>query len=372
MRHGTRLGIAALLAVLAVLVLPAHVPAASPAPSRLEASLDPIVRAAMAQHGTPGLMLAVVDAGRVVLAKGYGVRSLPSGPAPDVDTVFAIGSISKAVTAVGAMLLVQDGRLRLDEPAAKYLPGLPERWRSITVRQFMTHTSGVPQVPRAASFAAALGRTAGEPMTFRPGADQEYNNFNFAVIGKVVEAVSGQPYLDFMRQRVFAPLHMSSTGVRVESADRATGYTAGPGGGLRSGAPGFAAGDYGVPSGGLESTAADLLRLEAGLRDGRLLRPEATCQMWTPAVPPGTHYTWNFTPGWQRRVAGGTLVIAKNGAVTGYTSMIQMVPSRGAAVILLWNLKRQGNDFWGPSADLLQRAFATPRPIRGDDGASGE
>jgi CubicO group peptidase (beta-lactamase class C family) len=324
----------------------------------------------MARHGTPGLMLAIVDDGRVVLEKGYGVRSLPSGPAPGADTVFAIGSISKAVTAVGAMLLVQDGKLGLDEPAAKYLAGLPERWRGITVRQFMTHTSGVPQVARAASFAAALRQAAGEPMTFRPGSDQEYNNFNFAVIGKVVEAVGGQPYLDFMRQRVFGPLHMSSTGVRVESADRATGYVAGPGG-LRPGAPGFAAGDYGVPSGGLESTLADLLKLEAALRDGRLLRPEATCQMWTPAVPPGTHYTWNFTPGWQRRVAGGTLVIAKNGAVTGFTSMIQMVPSRGAAVILLWNLKQQGNDFWGPTADLLQRAFGTPRPARGD-GEVGE
>src|SRR5436305_14816241 len=369
MRLETRLGIAALLALL---ILPPPAPAASPASSRLEANADLIVRAAMARHGTPGLTLAVVDDGRVVLAKGYGVRSLPSGPAPDADTVFAIGSISKAVTAVGAMLLVQDGKLRLDEPAAKYLSGLPERWREITVRQFMTHTSGVPQVPRAASFVAALRHAAGLPMTFRPGSDQEHNNFNFAVIGKVVEAVSGQPYLDFMRQRVFGPLHMSSTGVRVESADRATGYTAGPGGGLRSGAPGFAAGDYGVPSGGLESTAADLLKLEAGLRDGRLLRPEATCQMWTPAVPPGTHYTWNFTPGWQRRLAGGTLVIATNGAVTGDPSTIPMAPSRDAAVILLWNLKQPGNDFWGPTAPLLQRAFGTPRPTRGEDGAGGE
>ena len=351
-----------------------HAASRSPAAgsSRLAAIADSVVLEAMERHGTPGLMLAIVDNGLLVFQKGYGVRSLPSGAAPGPDTVFAIGSISKAVTAVGAMLLVQDGKLRLNDPAAKYLAGLPEGWRRITVRQFMTHTSGIPRIVGAPSFATALKRAAAMPMSFKPGSDQEYNNFNFAVIGKVLEAVSGRPYLDFMRQRVFAPLHMDSTGVNVASADRATGYTAGPGGGLRSGAPGFAAGDYGVPSGGLESTAADLLKLEAGLRDGRLLRPEATCQMWTPAVPPGTHYTWNFTPGWQRRVAGGTLVIAKNGAVTGFTSMIQMVPSRGAAVILLWNLKQQGNDFWGPTADLLQRAFGTPRPARGEGGAGAE
>ncbi|HSS47717.1 MAG TPA: serine hydrolase domain-containing protein [Thermoanaerobaculia bacterium] len=353
--------------LLLALTLPAAARPPSSDSSRLAAIADPVVQNAMERHRTPGLMLAVVDNGRLVLEKGYGVRSLPSGPAPGPDTVFAIGSISKAVTAVGTLLLVQDGKLRLNDPAAKYLAGLPESWRRITVRQFMTHTSGIPRIVGAPTFAIALKRAAGMPLSFKPGSDQEYNNFNFAVVGKIVEAVSGQPYLEFMQRRVFAPLHMGSTGVGVESQDRATGYVAGAGG-LHSAAPDFAPGDYGVPAGGLESTVADLLKLEAALREGRLLQPDATCQMWTPAVPPGTHYAWNFTPGWQRRVSNGTLVIAKNGAVTGFTSMIQMVPSRGEAVILLWNLKHRGNDFWAASADLLQRAFGIPRPAPGDGG----
>ena len=354
-------------AFLSALTLAAAARPPSAASSRLAAIADPVVRIAMELHGTPGLMLAVVDDGKLVLSKGYGVRSLPSGSAPGPDTVFAIGSISKAVTAVGALLLVQDGKLRLNDPAAKYLSGLPGSWRHITVRQFMTHTSGIPRIVGAPSFATALKRAAALPLSFKPGSDQGYNNFNFAVVGKLIEAVSGEPYLDFMRRRVFAPLHMASTGVQVASLDRATGYVAGAGG-LRSAAPDFAPGDYGVPAGGLESTAGDLLKLEAALRDGRLLQPDATCQMWTPAVPPGTHYAWNFTPGWQRRVSNGTLVIAKNGAATGFTSMMQMVPSRGDAVILLWNLKHRGNDFWAASADLLQRAFGIPRPAPGDGG----
>jgi CubicO group peptidase (beta-lactamase class C family) len=349
----------------ALTLLPAARPLSSA--TRMATIADPVVRDAMERHGTPGLMLAVVDNGRLILQKGYGARSLPSGPPPGPDTVFAIGSISKAVTAVGAMLLVQDGRLQLNDPAAKYLSGLPESWRRITVRQFMTHTSGIPRIVGAPSFATALKRAAAMPLSFRPGSDQEYNNFNFAVIGKVVEEVSGQPYLDYMQRRVFGPLHMDSTGVQVASSDRATGYVAGAGG-LRSAAPDFAPGDFGVPAGGLESTAADLLKLEAALREGRFLLPDATCQMWTPAVPPGTHYTWNFTPGWQRRVSNGTLVIAKNGAVTGFTSMIQLVPSRGEALVMLWNLKHRGNDFWTASADLLQRAFGIPRPTPGDFG----
>lgn len=353
--------------LLFTLTLPVAARPPSAATSRLAAIADPVVTGAMELHRTPGLMLAVVDNGRLVLQKGYGVRSLPSGSVPGLDTVFAIGSISKAVTAVGALLLMQDGKLKLNDPAAKYLSGLPESWRRITVRQFMTHTSGIPRIVGAPSFATALKRAAAMPLSFKAGADQEYNNFNFAVVGKVIEAVSGQPYLEFMRRRLFAPLHMDSTGVQVASTDRATGYVAGAGG-LRAATPDFAPGDYGVPAGGLESTAGDLLKLEAALREGHLLMPDATCQMWTPAVPPGTHYSWNFTPGWQRRVSNGTLVIAKNGAATGFTSMIQMVPSRGEAVILLWNLKHRGNDFWAASADLLLRAFGIPRPTPGDGG----
>jgi len=349
------------------LTLPAAARPPSSASSRLATIADPVMQVAMDRHRTPGLMLAVVDNGRLVLQKGYGVRSLPSGTVPGADTVFAIGSISKAITAVGTMLLVQDGKLKLNDPAAKYLSGLPESWRRITVRQFMTHTSGIPRIVGAPTFATALKRAAVMPLKFKPGSDQDYNNFNFAVVGKIVEAISGQPYLDFMQQRVFAPLQMGSTGVGVDSIDRATGYVAGAGG-LHSAAPDFTAGDYGVPAGGLESSAADLLKLEAALREGRILQPDATCQMWTPAVPPGTHYAWNFTPGWQRRVSNGTLVIAKNGAVTGFTSMIQMVPSRGEAVILLWNLKHRGNDFWSASAQLLHRAFGIPLPVPGDGG----
>ena len=353
--------------LLSSLTLSAAAGPPSAASSRLAAIAHPVVRTVMALHGMPGVMLAVVDNGRLVFQKGYGVRSLPSGSVPGPDTVFAIGSISKAVTAVGALLLVQDGKLRLNDPAAKYLTGLPESWRHITVRQFMTHTSGIPRIVGAPSFSTALKRATGRSLKFKAGSDQEYNNFNFAVVGKLLEAVSGQTYLDFMQQRVFAPLHMDSTGVQVASSDRATGYVAGLGG-LRSTTPSYAPGDYSIPAGGLESTAADLLKLEAALRAGRFLQPDATCQMWTPSVPPGTHYAWNFTPGWQRRVSNGTLVIATNGVAAGFTSMMQMVPSRGDAVVLLGNLKHRGDGFGTVSADLLQRAFGIPRPAPGDGG----
>jgi CubicO group peptidase (beta-lactamase class C family) len=325
----------------------------------VEAVVDRVVREAMAKHDTPGLMAAVVNQGRVVVERGYGVRKLGSPEAPDRDTVFYIGSVSKAVTAVGAMLLVEQGKLDLDQPIERYLKGLPSTWRRITVRQFMTHTSGIPQVPRSKTFADAVARVAGTPLKFRPGSDQEYNNFNFAVTGQVMEARSGLPYLDFMRQKVFAPLHMDRTGVDVAGQpDEATGYTDTPRG-RRPGGPHVVA--YGTPSGGLQSTMADLLKLDAALREGRLLRPATVKKMFEPTVPPGSRHPWSFTPGWQSRLGGSAQVIAKNGGVTGFHSMWQIVPSRGISVILLWNLADKGNDFWGETAQILEEAFGIPK-----------
>jgi len=339
-------------------------PAPAKRTARIEAKVDPIIRAAMAEHGTPGLVLAVVDGGQVVLTKGYGVRSLPSGAVPDADTVFSIGSISKAVTAAGAMLLVEDGKIHLDDAIGRYLPALPPAWHPITIRQLMTHTSGIPQVDKAPTFAAALQQAANRPLRFPPGTDQEYNNFNFAIIGQLIEAVSGIPYLDFMQRRVFTPLHMDSTGVNVASQNRAAGYSLGPKK-LRPAAPEFVAGGYGVPSGGLESTLNDLLKLEAALWQQKLMKVGTYRQMLAPTIPPGAQHPWHFTPGWQRRMAEGTEVLAKNGAVPGFSSMWQRLPGRGCAVILLWNLRGKGNDFWRPSAKLVQALFGVPPPGKG-------
>jgi CubicO group peptidase (beta-lactamase class C family) len=323
------------------------------------AVVDRVVRAAMARHDTPGLMIAVVDQGRVVVERGYGVKQLGSPAPPDEDTAFYIGSVSKSVTAVGAMLLVEQGKLDLDQPIERYVQGLPRPWRRIALRQFMTHTSGIPQVPKSSSFAGALARVAGAPLKFQPGSDQEYNNFNFAVTGQAIEAASGLPYLDFMRRNVFAPLHMDHTGVDLQSTDRATGYSDTPRG-RRAGGPEVAA--YGTPSGGLQSTVADLLKLDAALREGRLLRPATVQAMFEPTVPPGSRHAWSFTPGWLSRSGGGVQVVAKNGGVRGFHSMWQIVPSRGISVIMLWNLAGKGNDLWADTAQLLDDAFGIPKP----------
>ena len=234
--------------------------AAAGSDQQIRAEADRIVQQMMSQNGIPAVVLAVVKNGRVVLEKGYGVKSTDSNQPPDENTVFYIGSLSKAITAVGAMLLVDKGKLNLDESASRYMKDLPRNWSRITVRQFMTHTSGIPDLPKRQkkqedTIQQAFRLAAGLPMSFEPGTKEEYNNFNFAVIGHLIEEISGQSYSDYMRENLFGPLGMNHTGGGIldRFPNRAAGYN-GVGGNLRPGV--FDVQEFGWPSGGLATTLA--------------------------------------------------------------------------------------------------------------------
>ena len=125
----------------------------------------------MAEQKIPGAIVGVVRNGEVVLAKGYGEKQRGSNEVPTRDTVFHIGSLSKALTAVGAMMLVDQGKLDVDKPAAAYVQGLPASWKAITVKQFLAHTSGITDKPgQPASFADAIAEYQKLPLAFEPGA----------------------------------------------------------------------------------------------------------------------------------------------------------------------------------------------------------
>jgi CubicO group peptidase (beta-lactamase class C family) len=310
----------------------------------IESKADRIVNAAMREKQIPGLVLGIVKDGKVVVAKGYGVASTRTKTRPDVNTVFSIGSLSKALTAFGVMRLVDEGKVSLEQPASQYVKGLPKAWQGITVRQFMTHTSGIPPMnQKKPTFEAMLRAADREKMAFAPGTDQDYNNFNFAVMGKLIENVSGKSYLAYMEERVFTPLGMTHTGQSgsVRSKDRAEGHALKKGK-LVAVEPEPKGGDYGIPSGFLETTLADLLKFEAALRTHALMKPQTYKLMLTPYIVPGKDAQKSFTPGWQSHTRGNVTVIAKDGAVTGFESQFHFVPSLGDAVILIWNMK--GND----------------------------
>ncbi len=302
---------------------------------------DAIVNDFMQKNKIPGLVLGVVKNGKIVVEKGCGVISLDSGMIPNENTIFNIGSVSKPLTAFGIMYLVDQGKLRLDDVASQYIPNLPPSWRKTTIRQFMSHQSGIPQFKRnLPTFNEMLASSNNLPLTFAPGTRNEYNNFNYVVIGKVIEIVSGQPYLDFMRQKIFLPLGMTRTGFGLRDANTATGYINAdrngqllpvdqvmPPGGL-----------YNIPSGFMQSTLGDLLKFYNAIRKNKLLSPASYRQMLEPTQPnlPGS-------PGWMINYLGGVEVVSKNGSVKGYRSMFLFVPDRDHAVIFLYNFNSGNN-----------------------------
>lgn len=166
-------------------------------------SLDSLIMAQMQGQNIPGLSLIVLKDGQVIKAKGYGLanRALKTPATP--ETVYRIASVSKQFIATGIMLLVQDGRLRLDDPIGKYLTGTPPTWRGITIRHLLTHTSGlVREAPgfhpsRVPSDSAVIVTAYRVPLRFEPGEKYEYGNLGYFALAEVIRKVSGRPWSEY-------------------------------------------------------------------------------------------------------------------------------------------------------------------------------
>ncbi len=308
----------------------------------------------------PGLVLAVIRDGKTVVERGYGVRTPADPILPDRDTVFHIGSLSKAFTGVGVELLAERGKLSLGDPASRYVKQMPKPWRQIPIKLFVAHQSGIPELKEKLPSMQAMFRAADElPMAFRPGAKQEYNNFNFAVAGDVIEGALGKPYLDFMRDEVFKPLGMSRSGYGPTDANFAPGHYHRKKGleVVNEAVP--RGGEYAIPSGFLQTTLGDLVRLYRGIQSHKLLTPARAQEMITPVSEGKTGAV-----GWFTREVNGVRIVAKDGAASGYSSQFQFVPGRHDAVIFIMNLQGQGLDTAALAHDLLKEICELPLPER--------
>ena len=304
------------------------------------AQADMIVNKFMQENQVPGLVLAIVKNGKVVVKKGYGVSSLDSGVTPNENTIFNIGSVSKTITAFGIMYLVDHNQLKLDDSASKYIPNLPKSWQNITIRQFMSHQSGIPLFPEnLPTFNEMLNSVNNAPLSFVPGTKGEYNNFNYVVMGKIIESVSGQNYLDFMREKIFLPLGMTRTGFDLRDANIATGYSDRGNGKLlpvyRLMPPG---GNYNIPAGFLQSTLGDLLKLYDAIHNHKLLSASSYNTMLNPTNP-----NLYGSPGWRINYLEGIKIVSKEGSVRGYRTQFVFIPEQDHAVIFIYNFNSRNN-----------------------------
>lgn len=270
------------------------------------AGIDGVVRQAIDNGRIPGAVVMVGQGGHILFEKAYGHRCLEPRPEPmTLGTRFDLASLTKVVvTAPAVLILVQDGKVRLDDPVSGYLPEFARRGKeAITVRQVLTHYSGLAPFfrleakgPEAAS--AVMDKIYRSDLSAPPGSQFIYSDLGFILLGRLIEVVSGQPLDRFVHSRVFSPLKMAETGFSpppverhsiapTEKADDGTflrGRVHDPLASTMAGVAGHA---------GLFSNARDLSRYcrmllnEGSLEGARVLRPRWVRQMASPQSPPG-------------------------------------------------------------------------------------
>lgn len=254
------------------------------------ARIDELVKAEMQKSRVPGLSLAVVKDGKIVLAKGYGLANVELQVAVKPETIFQSGSVGKQFAATAVMMLVEDGKINLDEPISKYLGEVPDSWKNIRVRHLLTHTSGLTELPFNNKFLRGdytedellkLAQTI--PVAFAPGERWQYSNMGYATLGILISKVTGKFYGDFLQEQIFKPLDMKTARI-INEADiipnRAAGYRLVKGE-LKNQ-------EWVSPSmnttadGSLYLTTLDMAKWDAALYGERILKKTSLEQMWTP------------------------------------------------------------------------------------------
>jgi CubicO group peptidase (beta-lactamase class C family) len=364
--------------------------------------LDAYTTQAVKDWGAVGLAIAVVKDGRVVFEKGYGVRQLGKPDPVDTTTLFAIGSTTKAMTAAAIGMLVDEGKVRWDDPVTNYLPSfqLKDPWatREITVRDLLTHRAGLPNADYLwygtnNSTAEILRRVRYIEPAYSPRSSFIYQNIMYAAAGQVVASASGMPWEEFVRTRIFAPLHMTGT-VPLLARAGSMPNVASPHDRIDDTMRVIrnASVDGVASAGSVWSSVADMSKwvrfiLDSGRVDGRrLLKPETFAELLKPQtmVPRNefyptarlTHPHWTtYGLGWFQQDYNGRAVDFHTGSIDGMVAIIGLIPDERLGVYVLANadhvearhaLMLKAFDLWGPSPAKGRDWSSDLRTLYGD------
>jgi CubicO group peptidase (beta-lactamase class C family) len=334
-------------------------PSSRPAPPSYAAKLDAAVEDALAKREIPGIALVVVEGDRISYSKGFGKANLSNGEPVTDSTPWVIGSTSKPLAALAALRMVQLGKMALDTPIARYAPDLEfkdPRAAAITLRHLLTNRSGLvagfsgpayqrPVIQDSAAVERLARAMTALPLVFPPGQGYLYSNRGWALVGYLVQRVSGRPIEDFMRDEVFRPLGMTETTLAFWTVPNLVqGYTEGRA--VRNHPhPASLTREYG-PSGMVASTPRDMGRLlVAMMNQGRTVEGKQflTPDLITEALRAQAEAEselggpTRYALGWEVDSALGTLTIKKAGSVHSMATIWVMLPERRVAFALAFN-----------------------------------
>jgi CubicO group peptidase (beta-lactamase class C family) len=347
--HGVVRPAAGALAVVAALAA-----AGAAGAARLESSL-PAATAARVDRlfgdwiaaDEPGAVVLVTRQGRPIFRNVYGLAHLELAVPAASDYVYQIGSLTKQVTALATLMLVGEGKLRLDTTLGAMLPGFPPQAQGITVEQLLGHTSGLVNYVNLPDWASVWNKEfqpdqlidlfRRRPLASPPGSEFEYNNSGYVVLGRMIELVSGQRYADFVRTRIFEPLGMAHSSYNDWPGilhGRVPGYTKAATGWQNVRSPLHPSQLY--AAGALLSTADDLARLQDAVADGRLVAPALVERMTSRgAFNDGLRTGYGF--GWSVSYQRGRKVLEHGGANNGFYCAVAWLPDDEVWAVAMTN-----------------------------------
>jgi CubicO group peptidase (beta-lactamase class C family) len=329
-------------------ILPLIVAAAAADP------IDQYISTEMKGQHIPGLALGIYRRGEAVRVQGYGLSNVELDVPVKPATIFQSGSVGKQFAATAVMMLVEEGKVNLDDSITRYFDRAPAKWEPVKVKNLLSHTSGIAEyetierIKPGAPFYLRLDFTEDElfdkvaamPMDFQPGEKWKYRNTNYLLLGMMIRKVTGQFYGDFLADRIFKPLGMTSTRIISEEdiiPNRASGYRLVKGE-LKNQewvSPTFNS----TADGAIYFNVLDLARWDAALYTEKLLKKSSLDRMWTRfLLNDGKPNPGNYGFAWSIDEINGHRVIQHGGAWQGFTTFIARYVEDGITVVVLTNL----------------------------------
>jgi len=342
-------------------------------PAAQRQRIDTLAQQALARYGAPSASIAVIENDQLVYAQAYGAGRIEPKAAATPGMRYSIGSISKQFTAAAVMKLVEQGKVKLDDPLAKYLPGFT-RGNEVTVRELLSHTSGyedyapqdymIPAWLKPTTPQAVVNHWARLPLNFEPGTQWQYSNTNFKLAGLIVEKISGEPFFQFLSQTFFQPLGMtgvldvSAGWLGPSDAQGTVRHALGP----DRVAPIDGTG-WNFADGQLGMTAANLARWQIGMLKQSVLKPASYRAMETNTALKNGRLT-GYGLGLSVGERNGHRFFGHSGEEIGFTAQELEFPDDHAAVAVLTNQSANAtaSALAGEIADVLLATSRGPKP----------
>jgi D-alanyl-D-alanine carboxypeptidase len=307
-------------------------------------STDIIIRQMMEKQKIVGLSLAVIKNGKPVVNKGYGLANVELNVPVTSETVIRLGSVSKQFFSTAIMKLMQDGKLSIEDSVHKFFPDAPETWRPITIKNLLTHTSGLQREgPAYSNFKIQpdidiIKSAYSLPLRFKTGEKYEYCNLGYFMLAEIIKQVSGMPWQDYINEQLFIPAGMNNsyvTDFNLIIPNRANGYMHKKDK-LVNATPMYAI----RPSGGFLSTSSDMIKWEKVIREGKIiLKKDNWEKLWQPYIKTSDDAASKeyYGFGWEINEYNGHKYIVHDGANMGFRSDFARYVNDGLSIIILTN-----------------------------------